>query len=114
MLFSYSGYVSIYFIKTLIFWKEKKLTKPTTDHVFSTMIHACMHAKSLQSRLAFRDPWTSAHRAPLSMGFSRQEYQSGLPSPPPGNHVDPGIKPLSLMSPALQVGFLPLAPPGSP
>ena len=89
MLFSYSGYVSIYFIKTLIFWKEKKLTKPTTDHVFSTMIHACMHAKSLQSRLAFRDPWTSAHRAPLSMGFSRQEYQSGLPSPPPGDSSQP-------------------------
>ena len=93
MLFSYSGYVSIYFIKTLIFWKEKKLTKPTTDHVFSTMIHACMHAKSLQSRLAFRDPWTSAHRAPLSMGFSRQEYQSGLPSPIQGIFLTQGLNP---------------------
>ena len=50
-------------------------------------------------------PWTVAHEAPLSMGFSRQEYQSGLPSPPPGNHVDPGIKPISLMSPALAGGF---------
>ena len=43
--------------------------------------------------------WTVAHRAPLPMGFSRQEYWSGLPCPPPGDLPDPGIKP---ESPALQ------------
>ena len=37
-----------------------------------------------------------AHQAPLSMGFSRQEYWSGLPSPPPGDLPDPGVKPTSL------------------
>ena len=45
--------------------------------------------------------WTVARQAPLSMGFSRQEYWSGLPCPPPGDLPDPGIEPISLMSPAL-------------
>ena len=48
-------------------------------------------------------PWTVAHQAPLSMGFSRQEYWSGLPCPPPGDLPDPGIKP---RSPALQADSL--------
>ena len=50
-------------------------------------------------------PWTISHQAPLSMGFSRQEYWSGLPSPPPGNLPNLGIKAGSLMSPALAGGF---------
>ena len=45
--------------------------------------------------------WTTDCQAPLSMGFSRQEYWSGLPCPPPGILPDPGIEPASLMSPAL-------------
>ena len=45
--------------------------------------------------------------APLSMGFSRQEYLSELPGPPPGDHPNPGIKPMSLVSPALQMDSLP-------
>ena len=49
--------------------------------------------------------WTIAHQAPLSMGFSRQEYWSGLPCPPPGELPDPGIELASLMSPALAGGF---------
>ena len=53
----------------------------------------------------FATPWTVAHQAPLSMGFSRQEYWSGLPHPPPGDLPGPGIEPrdqtLSLISPAL-------------
>ena len=48
---------------------------------------------------------TAARQAPLSMGFSRQEYWSGLPCPPPGGLSDLGIKPLSLTSPALAGGF---------
>ena len=47
-------------------------------------------------------PWTVARQAPLSMGFSRQEYWSGLPCPPPGELPDPGIEP---MSHALAGGF---------
>ena len=49
--------------------------------------------------------WTVACQVPLSMGFSRQEYWSGLPFPPPGDLSDPGIKPESVMSPALVGGF---------
>jgi len=49
--------------------------------------------------------WTVGHQAPLSMGFSMQEYWSGLPCPPPGDLPDPGIEPVSLMSPALAGGF---------
>ena len=48
---------------------------------------------------------TVAHQAPLSMGFSRQEYWSGLLCPPPGDLPNPGIEPVSLMSPALAGRF---------
>ena len=51
-------------------------------------------------------PWTVAHQGPLSMGFSRQEYWSGLLHPPPGDLPDAGIKPTS---PALQADYLPLS-----
>ena len=53
----------------------------------------------------FVTPWTVAHNAPLSMGFSMQEYWSGLSCPSPGDLPDPGIEPMSLMSPALAAGF---------
>ena len=49
--------------------------------------------------------WTGAGQAPLSLGFSRLEYWSGLACPPPGDLPDPGIKPTSLTSPALAGGF---------
>ena len=62
---------------------------------------ACMHAKSLRLLSDCATPWTVAHQAPLSMGFSRQEYWSGLSCPPPGDFPDPGIKPASLTSPTL-------------
>ena len=49
---------------------------------------------------------TRARQAPLSMGFSRQEYWSGLPCPPPGDLANPGMEPASLTFPALAGGFL--------
>ena len=72
-----------------------------------------MHAKSLQSCPVFVALWTIARQAPLSKGFSRQEYWSGLPCLPPGDLLDPEIKPMSVL-PHYQVGSLPLAPPGKP
>ena len=57
----------------------------------------------------FVTPWTVAHQAPLSMGFSRQEYWSGLPFPSPGDLPDPDIEP---RSPALQADALTSEPPG--
>ena len=53
----------------------------------------------------FATLWTIIRQAPLSIGFSRQEYWSGLPCPRPGDLPDPGIKPMSLTSPALAGGF---------
>ena len=57
-------------------------------------------------------PWTVAPQAPLSMGFSRQEYWSGLPFPPPGDLPDPEMEPTTPASPALAGGFFTTAPPG--
>ena len=72
----------------------------------------CIAAQSCQTVC---DPWTVAHQAPLSMGFSRQEYWSGWPRPPwagwGGCLPNPGIEP---GSPALQADSLPSEPPGKP
>ena len=59
----------------------------------------------------FATPWTVARQAPLSMGFSRQEYWSELLCPPPGDLLEPGIWPVP---PALQADSLPTEPPGKP
>jgi len=56
-------------------------------------------------------PWTVAYQVSLSMGFSRQEYWSGLPFPSPGDLPDPGIKP---RSPILEADALTSEPPGKP
>ena len=53
----------------------------------------------------FATPWTVAFQAPLSMGFFRQQYWSGLPFPSPGDLPNPGIKPTSLTSPAMTSQF---------
>ena len=67
-----------------------------------------LKADTLPPVQLFGTPWTAAHQAPLSMGFSRQEYWSELPCPPPGDLSHPGIKPFS---PALQTNYLPSEPP---
>ena len=59
-------------------------------------------------------PRTVALQAPLSMGFSREEFWSGLPFPSPGDLPLPGIEPGSLPSPELQMDSLPLETPGRP
>ena len=66
--------------------------------------------KSLSGVQLFATPWTVAYQAPPSMGFSRQEYWSGLPFLSPGDLPDPGIEP---RSPALQTDALPSEPPGN-
>ena len=65
--------------------------------------------KSLSRVRLFATPWTVDHQAPLSMGFSRREYWSGLTFSSPGDLPDPGIEP---GSPALQADTLPSEPPG--
>ena len=72
-------------------WWEFKWLQP---------LYACTLSYFSRARL-FVTLWTVALQAPLCKGFCRQEYWSGLPCPPPGALPDPGIKPTSLMSPAL-------------
>ena len=67
--------------------------------------------KMLSRVQLFATPWTAASQAPPSMGFSRQEYWSGLPFPSPGDLPDSGIEP---RSPALQADVLPSKPSGKP
>ena len=72
--------------------------------------HPASESVSAQSCL-FSTPWSVSRQAPLSMGFSRQEYCSGLPFPSLGHLLDPGIKP---RSPALQASSFLTEPPGKP
>ena len=78
----------------------------------------CLDRTPNESRSVVSDsatPWPVARQAPLSVGFSRQEYWSGVPCPPPGDLPNLGIKPASLTSLLhWQPGSLPLASPGKP
>ena len=67
-----------------------------------------------QSHPILCDSMDVAHQASLSMGFSRQEYWSGLPFPPPGDLSDPGTEPTFPASPALAGGFFTTEPPEKP
>ena len=78
------------------------------QNILTSYTMACMHAQLLSCVWLFATPWTVAHQAPLSMGFSRQKYWSGLPFP------HPGIEHTSLMSPALAGGFFIASTPGKP
>ena len=72
-------------------------------------IRISVKVKSLSRVRFFATAWTVAYQASLSMGFSRQEYWSGLPFPSPGDLPNAGIKP---GSPTLQADALPSEPPG--
>ena len=72
------------------------------------LVHACVLSR-LSCVTLCATPWTVMHQAPWSMGFSRQEYWSGLPFPPPGDLPNPGIEPVS---PALVGRFFTPEPPG--
>ena len=77
----------------------------------STLLYICRRVSSLAVNRSFATSCTVAHQAPLSMGFSRQEYWSGLPFPSRGDLPDPGIE---SVSPALQADDLPTERPGKP
>ena len=84
-----------------ILQKTGQLLKVVVRALYSLIV-ACMHAQSSDS---FETIWTTACQAPPSMGFSRQEYWSGLSCPPSSHLPYPGIKPVSLTSPALAGSF---------
>ena len=90
-------------------WTEKpgrlqSMESPRVEHDWATSL-SLYCAKSLQLCPTLCDPMTVAYQVSLSMGFSRQEYWSGLPCSPPGDLFNPGIKPMSLMSLAFAGGF---------
>ena len=93
----------------LLQWKHRVLT---TGPPGNSLIH-CECAKSLQPCL-FAMPWTVAHQAPPSMGFSIQEYWNALPCPLPGDLPDPGIELHLLPLLHWRVGSLSLMPSGKP
>ena len=108
LLFLYA--VKLCLLRMLIhdFWVGNRLLSTSSP---LKSVPACMHAKSLRLCPTLWDPWTVAHRAALSMGFSRPEYWSGLPCPPPGDLLNPGIEPTS---PASEADYLPLSHQGRP
>ena len=83
---------------------------------FCLCVCVCVHVLSCFSCVQLcATLWTLAYHAPLSVGLSRQEYWSGWLCPPPGDCLDPGIKPTSLKSNLhWQASSLPAAPPGKP
>ena len=96
--------------QTTFAFKYNSKSHPTTHY----RRHLCAHAQSLQSCPTLCDPTDCSPPAPLSMGFSRQEYWSGLPClPPPGDLPNSEIKPKSLVTHALQIDSLSAEPPGN-
>jgi len=93
-----------FLMSSVFVWKNMKSLKASKQH------EAIGYNETLNMSQEVT-PWTAAHQAPPSMGFSRQEYGSGVPFPPPGDLPNPGTEP---RSPALQADSLPSEPPGKP
>ena len=86
-------------------------TSPGLRSGFPDRVPACGLSRSVESDSSVT-PWAVAHQAPLSMGFSRQEYWSGLPFLSPGDLPDSGMEPVSPVSSALAGRFFTTEPPG--
>ena len=82
-----------------------------TYDIYIYMLYISISSVQSLSGLDSATPWTVAHQASLSMGFSRQQYWNGLPFPSPGDLSHPGIQP---KSPSLARGFFTTEPPGKP
>jgi len=93
-----------FLMSSVFVWKNMKSLKASKQH------EAIGYNETLNMSQEVT-PWTAAHQAPPSMGFSRQEYGSGVPFPPPGDLPNPETEP---RSPALQADSLPSEPPGKP
>ena len=93
-------------ISNLRYADDSTLMAESEEELKSLLMKVKVKVKSLSHVQLFATPWTVACQAPLSMGFSRQEYWNGLPVPSPGDLPNPGIELASLASPALADGFL--------
>ena len=110
-LFHLSFIVYNTFLVILIVSARSKNLWYTTFFLYTLLPKGKVKCLSLSRVRLFATPQTVANQIPLSMGFSRQEYWSGLPFPLPANLPDPGIKP---GSPAMQADYLLSEPPGIP
>ena len=95
-------------------WRIYIHAKSSCQEVRSSCMRMCSVCQLFSCIWLFATPWTIDHQTPLSMGFSRQEYWSGLPVPPPGDLPNPGIEPMSPVFPALADGLFVTEPPGKP
>ena len=119
---SFAQEIYCWFKKTILLWLSLGSGLHSAVYLNSSWETICLHkswsipvevkwseVKSLSRVRLFATPWTVAHQAPPSMGFTRQEYWSGLPFPSPGDRPNPGIEP---SSPALQADALTSELPG--
>ena len=90
---------------------RSELTHTKAKSLEGRYVFRNVESEAAQSCLTLFDPMDYSLLAPASMGFSRQEYWSGLPLPSPGDLPDSGVEP---RSPALQADALPSEPPGKP
>ena len=111
-----------------VFWKKEKwkhdiqnlwaiprtVLKGKCVYIYVFCICVCVQACTCSVMSNSATPWTAAHQAPLSLGFSRQEYWSGLPFPSPEDLPNPGIEPTSSAPPALAVRLFTTEHLGSP
>ena len=109
------GRPRVRFSRSELVWRGAQCTEKSVSHFYCLLNDQrfkIFKVKVLvvQSCVTLWDPWTVVHQAPLSMGFSRKGYWSGLPFPSPGELPDPGIEP---RSPELRADSLPSEPPGS-
>ena len=102
ILSPFPEHLKVSLILTTFIWKDG-------NQPYNNIKIIIIEVKSLSRVRLFATPWTVAYQASQFMGFSRQEYWSGLPFPSPGDLPDPGIEPRSL---ALQADALPSEPPG--
>ena len=97
-------------------WRDRKMSQnyvyrllTVYSIIYLAILHFIKYSTCLLSHFScvwlFATPWIVACQAPLSMGFCRQEYWRGVPCPPPGDHPDSGIEPMSFTSPTLAAAF---------
>ena len=96
-------------VSDIIYGGSKITADGDCSHEIKRHLKVKVKVKSLSCVRLFATPWTVAYQASPSMGFSRQEYWSGLPFPSPGDLPDPGIEP---RSPTLEADALTSEPPG--
>ena len=106
----FSTNISLEILLLIPVWCENPRLRSPDLETLATILYLCVCAKLLQLSGLVATVGTIACQALLSMGFSRQEYWSGLPCPPLGDLPDTGIKPVSLLSPALAGVFFTTSP----